>query len=160
MRTPNEFQLTLSVLEWLQQTTHARTHNSVQCPEGTTQILQLTRDWSSPNALKKQIHITDRKPYTHIYTVKPLEVMEAVEFIRKHVSKNQNVCVFVIQDRHTNWAQYEEQITQVISVYEHRIVAQANGVKVVRTIGRVGRLGRGMKRDLAQGRPKRTRKTA
>ena len=147
MQQPNQFQLILSVLDWLRVTATPRRINGITADEGIDQILRLTAEWQDNDCRQRALRFAHRKPYTHQYRLKPIELEEIPEYLQG-IKRSVHVCIFIIVKAQDSWEEIDHTINQHLGCVEHRIVAQTRGAKVVRTIGRVGKMRRGQQRNL------------
>ena len=147
MQQPNQFQLILSVLDWLRVTATPRRINGITADEGIDQILRLTAEWQDNDCRQRALRFAHRKPYTHQYRLKPIGLEEIPEYMQG-IKRSVHVCIFMIVKAQDSWEEIDHVINQHLGCVEHRIVAQTRGAKVVRTIGRVGKMRRGQQRNL------------
>ena len=147
MQQPNQFQLILSVLDWLRVTATPRRINGITADEGIDQILRLTAEWQDNDCRQRALRFAHRKPYTHQYRLKSIELEEIPGYMQG-IKRSVHVCIFMIVKAQDSWEEIDYTINQHLGCVEHRIVAQTRGAKVVRTIGRVGKMRRGQQRNL------------
>jgi len=147
MQQPNQFQLILSILDWLKLTATPRRINGITADEGIDQILKLTKEWQDNDCWKQSLRFAHKKPYTHQYRLKPIEPEEIPKYM-KGIKRSVHVCIFIIVKAQDSWEEIDHIVNQHLGCVEHRIVAQTPGAKVVRTIGRVGKMRRGQQRNM------------
>ena len=147
MQQPNQFQLILSVLDWLKVTATPRRINGITADEGIDQILKLTREWQDNDNWKHSLKFAHQKPYTHQFRLNPIDVDDIPKYF-KTIKRSVHVCIFIIVKTADSWEQIDQTVNEHLGCVEHRIVAQTPGAKVVRTIGRVGKMRRGQQRNM------------
>ena len=147
MQQPNQFQQILAVLNWLRSTATSRRVNHIQADQGVDQILKLTREWQDDDCVKQQLKFAHKRPYTHQFRLEPIDVKDIAEYI-KTIKRSVHVCIFIIVKAQDSWEEIDLTVNEVMGCVEHRIVAQTPGAKLVRTIGRVGKMRRGQQRNM------------
>lgn len=116
---------------FLQQTLHERRRNAIHSVENMQQIRHMLRD--------KPERIEYHRPYTHIFTQEIYTIAEVEHFVKQYAETGTWICVFTELDPQEQ-SEWLSSMDSIMSIVEHQEIAQRRGIKVMRTIGRVGRL--------------------
>ena len=81
------------------------------------------------------------EPYTHIFTQEPYDMAHVRHLIETKATLGTYVQVFTELDP-VDWEQWSEEMASMLNIISHTEIAQHHGIKVMQTIGRVGRLVR------------------
>jgi len=81
------------------------------------------------------------KPYTHIFTQETYDIEHVRHLIDTEATEGTYVQVFTELDP-AEWEQWSLHMASMLNIISHTEIAQHRGIKVMQTIGRVGRLVR------------------
>lgn len=121
-------------MNFLQETLTKLRANHIYTTEDNTTIMGLLTQYPD-------YKIKTDAPYTHIYTLEPYSVAEADAWITQHAQTGTYVQLFTELDP-SEFDEWREQLADMLNIIKHREIAHHNGIKVIQTIGRVGKLVR------------------
>ena len=138
----NRFLYTIANMGFLKDTMTKRTQRERHNPKWNR--LYSAEDMSTVKQMLSNYQGYDieyTKPYTHIFTQETYDIEHVRLLIDTEATVGTYVQVFTELDP-AEWEQWSEDMASMLNIISHTEIAQHRGIKVMQTIGRVGRLVR------------------